>query len=185
MKIEYKTNGLPRYVYREISQHGSTRVRGRKDGRSYTFTYPVGSPQFEDEYALFLEGGSVSRPYDGRKRAKRRYIENMLASRLLAKCRNRAARKGISIDIDRDWLLDTFHDQAYRCSVSNMPFDLSEPKGARSPWRPSVDRIRSNEGYTKDNCRLVCTIVNLARLDWSDADFQMMCEAVYRRQNKP
>jgi hypothetical protein len=37
---------------------------------------------------------------------------------------------------------------------------------------PSIDRIDSSKGYTPDNCRVVLWIINQAKNDISEDDFQ-------------
>lgn len=69
-----------------------------------------------------------------------------------------------------------------RCEITGIRFGFYEGSiGGRRPWSPSLDRIDSSKGYTPDNCRLVCTCVNLAMSEWPDDVFLRMCRAVAKR----
>ena len=54
-----------------------------------------------------------------------------------------------------------------RCEVTGIPFsdELAGYK-QRRPYRQSLDRIDSSREYSLENCRLVCTILNLAMGTW-------------------
>lgn len=60
--------------------------------------------------------------------------------------------------------LDLYQAQGGRCALSGLRFDLrSAGYGkARRPFAPSLDRIDSRGGYTRENVRLVCQVVNFA-----------------------
>ena len=45
----------------------------------------------------------------------------------------------------------------------------------------SLDRIDSSKGYTVENCRLVCTAVNLAMNEWGE-DVLERIALYYRRK---
>lgn len=49
------------------------------------------------------------------------------------------------------------------CEMSGIPFDLSKPRG----WNaPSLDRIDSRKGYTKENVRVVLYAINVMANTW-------------------
>jgi hypothetical protein len=53
-----------------------------------------------------------------------------------------------------------------RCEITGIPLSLEREGRTRSPWRPSLDRIKSEAGYSFGNCRVVCCAVNLAMNEW-------------------
>lgn len=54
-----------------------------------------------------------------------------------------------------------------RCMVTGIPFEFERVSGSmRRPFAPSLDRIDSSKGYSADNVRLVCVLVNLAMNEW-------------------
>ena len=60
--------------------------------------------------------------------------------------------------------LALYRAQGGRCALSGRRFDLRHVGSgkARRPFAPSLDRIDSTGGYTRDNVRLVCQAVNFA-----------------------
>lgn len=82
--------------------------------------------------------------------------------------KTRARVKGLPFDLDVEWIREKF---ALGCAVTGLPLD---PNGSKTPWTVHVDRIVPENGYTKDNCRLVCACYNLAKKHWTDADVLKM-----------
>jgi len=53
--------------------------------------------------------------------------------------------------------------EAGRCQLTDLPFDfMPTDKTSKNPYAPSLDRIDSQKGYTKENCRIVLSMVNFA-----------------------
>ena len=73
-----------------------------------------------------------------------------------------------AIDIDSAWLDSRIAEIGYRCELSGVKFNMDD---SRSPAHPSIDRIDSNLGYTKDNCQIVCCSINYAKIDLTQAEF--------------
>ena len=68
--------------------------------------------------------------------------------------------------------MEMLERQGYRCAVSGIAFDLTDPGSARrvfrKPYRPSLDRIACKGPYSKQNVRLVCVAVNVALNEWGE-----------------
>lgn len=68
------------------------------------------------------------------------------------------------------------------CYLSGIPFSNKEIKGKRiRPWVPSVDRINSNEGYTLENCRLVCAYINVAMNQFGEKFLLYVARAITKK----
>jgi hypothetical protein len=78
------------------------------------------------------------------------------------------------MNIDLDWLEPKLIDG--RCEISGLPFDL-EQNESRGPFRPSVDRIDSLKGYTKENCRVIIWALNAAFAQWGEQTFKYIAKA--------
>lgn len=101
---------------------------------------------------------------------KKYRMRNPIKTKIKA-IRNRAIKKGLEFNLTVDWFIAHF---SQGCEMTGHDLDVS--KG--SPWSVEVDRIKPGGNYTMDNCRLVCAIYNLAKLNWSDKDVFEMCGLV-------
>jgi hypothetical protein len=102
---------------------------------------------------------------------------------LLNNAKQRAKTFNREYDLDRAWLIE--HMSAGVCEVTGIPFELSNGDTRVRPFSPSVDRIDSSKGYTKDNCRVVLTIYNTAKNEFSDADVLKMATALMSHKFYP
>jgi hypothetical protein len=84
--------------------------------------------------------------------------------------------------LTKDECLEIAKKQGMRCYLSGQKFSNkrshSNAKILACPLRPSLDRKRPKQGYTKSNTRLVTQWANFARGEWSDGFFVKMCQTV-------
>lgn len=93
-----------------------------------------------------------------------------LAYVLWRRAQNRARTTGREFSLSREDVEDILRASKGRCTVTGIPFDLNRSRvGERRPWGPSLDRIKSAEGYTRANCRAVCVVANYAMNTWGEA----------------
>jgi hypothetical protein len=88
---------------------------------------------------------------------------------LLNRAKSRAEKLGLPFDLDIDWVIA--HTAPMMCEVTSHRLewvDSGRGRGFKHPWAPYIDRRDSALGYTKDNCRVVSTIYNIAKSNWSD-----------------
>lgn len=68
--------------------------------------------------------------------------------------------------------------------MTGIEFEFDRFEGScRRPFAPSLDRIRSNEGYSVGNCRLVCVLVNLALNQWGLEPLMRVASNLVQRQH--
>jgi hypothetical protein len=141
---------------------------------------------------FLARGGKISKckePLD--------YPIHKYAVRLLRAVRNRAraaaraklshGRKerknqniGAVCDLNYQWIRDRL-DKGI-CEATGIKFDYSaEQDGFTNPWAPSIDRIDSMRGYTKDNCQVVVWIYNRAKGEDSHEDVKTLAKALMER----
>lgn len=90
---------------------------------------------------------------------------------------HRAACRRDGYELDRDWYAERLREGV--CEASGVELNLAEKRG---PWSPETDRIDPTKGYTKDNCRVVCRMYNMAKLCWSDDDVLVMARSLLSKQ---
>lgn len=83
--------------------------------------------------------------------------------------KQRATKKGLDFDLEVEWILAKLETGV--CELSGMPFNFGyetsrQNPGKKNPHSPSIDRVDSTKGYTKDNCRIVLWAVNTAMSHW-------------------
>ena len=104
---------------------------------------------------------------------------------LICQAKKRAKQKKLDFDIDIQWALGQYKIQQGKCLLTGIPFVLEsfpELKRKRNnPYSVSIDRIDSDKGYTKTNCRLVCVIVNYGLNRFGDAAFEYACRKFIKR----
>lgn len=119
--------------------------------------------------AALLSNRAVEITHAPRKRPVRsaNYAEIQgCLSVLMHETKKRAAR------LDRRWTITRadmerlLDESAGFCALSGLPFDLAPCETRRRPFAPSLDRMDGGDGYTPENCRLVCVFVNNAIADW-------------------
>jgi hypothetical protein len=69
-----------------------------------------------------------------------------------------------------------------RCELTALEFNVDQVGNCvKRPWAPSVDRRDNSKGYEFDNCRLVCTAVNLALNEFGDETLIKIARALVSR----
>lgn len=104
---------------------------------------------------------------------------------MLNTAKTRAAKSDREFSIDIDFLADLWTAQDGKCALTWMQLSLDDYEYGKRfyrPYSPSLDRINADGGYTPDNTRLVCTVVNLALNRFGDSVFDVMCEAYIKKK---
>lgn len=99
---------------------------------------------------------------------------------LLKSALRRANKFPQPLDIDFDFI----HSRLLTgtCEVTGLSFDLDKPEGsAKNPYAPSIDRINSNVGYTKENTRIVIWQYNLMKGEIADDELLKLCTLIVER----
>lgn len=104
---------------------------------------------------------------------------NILRVRWLA-AKHRAIRKNIEFTITMEELENLLIQQNNKCYYTGVEF---ENDGSRTK-SISIDRIDSNLGYTIDNIRLICSLVNTMKSDRSEQGFLNCVQSIYKHMYK-
>lgn len=117
-----------------------------------------------------------------RKKTSAAYYESVKgrASTLVNGAKRRSLEKGIDCDLDFDFV----HEKLLhgKCEVTGIEFDFKKPTSSvKNAYSPSIDRIDSSLGYTKQNCRIVIWQFNMMKGELSDVELINLCNIVSER----
>ncbi len=90
--------------------------------------------------------------------------------RILSNAKTRARLKNLDCDLTNEWVLERVRANDWRCEKTGISFTCS--KRTRNPWKPSIDRIDSSQGYTTDNVQIVCMVYNNAKNTFTDDEIR-------------
>jgi DNA-directed RNA polymerase subunit RPC12/RpoP len=94
--------------------------------------------------------------------------------RLCAAWRCSAKRRGHSWLLTREDLDSQYRIQNGKCALSGIEMDTSHS----SPYRPSIDRIDSSQGYILGNVQFICSIINMMKNRYPEPLFLDMCKKI-------
>ena len=102
----------------------------------------------------------------------------------VARAKANARRKGLVFDLTPEFVETIWNDGL--CAVTGVQFNLKEYPNAfvTHPFAPSIDRMLSAGGYTRDNVRLVCVAVNFGLGQYGDEVFLKLAEGAVEHQRQ-
>ena len=114
-------------------------------------------------------------------------LENYITCLLLS-LKDKAEKRRIAFDIDRDDILDLYEKQDKKCALTGIKMthvrdDPEHGIGHHYLYNISVDRIDSNGIYEKGNIQLICSILNQIKWDIPNDVFIKTCKQFVRHNN--
>lgn len=106
----------------------------------------------------------------------------MHTDNILNRISKRAYKKNIPFNLNKEWLEEKL--MSGKCEATGLQFKLYP---YNNPFYPSVDRINSNKGYTKENCQLVVLGFNSLKSNFENKDLIEFCNnfvKIYEENNK-
>jgi hypothetical protein len=71
------------------------------------------------------------------------------------------------------------------CALTGRQFENIELRCTKdTPFAPSIDRIDSSLGYTMENVRIVCLIVNYSLGNFGDKFLKIICEEYIKHNHE-
>lgn len=96
-----------------------------------------------------------------------------------------AKRRGIPFALTRQEFKTIVERSEGRCMMTGIEFEFERYEGScRRPFAPSLDRINAANGYSAENCRLICVIVNLALNQWGTGPLMRVARNLVQRENE-
>lgn len=129
-------------------------------------------------HGVMTQANSSNRDFHG-ERSRQKVTLSYRAGVLLRGAKRRAEEKQIEFSLDKEWVMERL--AAGKCEVTGLEFDLGESTGnTRHPHTPSLDRVDSRLGYTKQNTQAVVWIYNCAKSEWTLEQFMILVKALAR-----
>ena len=133
---------------------------------------------WEDEKTFYRN--ETKRKLNSKKRA---LTPRGRALYMLKNCKQSFERRNIFFDLVLEDILPAV--EAGHCELTGLPFDFKPSKEkSKNPYAPSVDRIDSDKGYTRDNVRVVLWAVNQALGECSDEESLPILKALVNALEK-
>lgn len=123
--------------------------------------------------------------YRSKRKLRKLTVEQIKIEKLqsiFAGAKSRAKKKKIPFSITFDWLKEQFIKQNESCCLTGIKLEC-EGKG-KIPFSSSLDQIVPNSGYTTNNCRLVCTAINIALSNFGTNTFKVLAEGFLKHVEK-
>jgi len=113
----------------------------------------------------------------GRNSSKFRGYGEM-SSHYVSSSERRAHKLKLNFDLDAEFLWKLYEKQDHKCALSGVPISFPPVNKLRARGTISLDRIDSNEGYTRNNVQWVHKNVNLMKMYLSQEVFIDFCKKV-------
>ena len=98
--------------------------------------------------------------------------------KLVCRAKQLSRKKGLEFDLDNEFVVQLWEDQGGLCKRTGLPLDCtSGTLQVRNRLGPSLDRVDSEKGYTRDNVELVCAQYNVGKAAYSLEEFAEICRA--------
>ncbi len=119
-------------------------------------------------------------PTGKRAEYRERYLRETggKAVQLYHGAKSRSKKERLEFELTPEWIQQKLDTGI--CEVTGLPLVLSFGEG-KKPWSPSLDRIDSSKGYTKDNTRMTVWLYNAAKNVFQDSDVLLMATALVNK----
>lgn len=160
------------------------RARKAEDARRYRERHKDKLRAAQQAARSTLEGRAKSQEASRKSMAKRRATRP--AAYWFYNLKKRSQDSGKEFDLTEEFLDELIAPMV--CSATGLPLRHTgdceiDAHGRMSPWAPSVDRIDSARGYTRDNVRLTCWAFNMAKGPWHESVFAAVAKAYVEKLN--
>ena len=103
------------------------------------------------------------------------------AKSLISSAKNRATKKGLPFDLDQHVGYFKRTLEIGKCQLTGISFDLNTARSrVANPFAPSLDRIKPELGYVKNNVRIILWALNVGFSSWGIEKYQEIAYALTR-----
>ena len=114
-------------------------------------------------------------------KAKYRLNPEQMISQRIAAFRHRAESQSLAFDLDADYLIQQWNDQAGYCFYSAEPMcftNVTEKQNSPHPNQPSLDKLDPEKGYVRGNVVWCSNRINIMKGDFTYDQFIKMCSHI-------
>ena len=110
---------------------------------------------------------------------------NGTTNNCIMSAKRRAKKKKVENNLTHEFIRELYKQQNGLCVLSKikMEYESGHEKYHMNPYRISIDRIDSTQGYTQDNVQLVCAKVNTMKNEMEQNEFIELCGQIYKGSN--
>jgi len=109
---------------------------------------------------------------------KNERIVGEVSKRFFNQYKAQAKRRSLSFNITAEDIWNLYIKQNKRCVLTGNVLVFSERTQTLSDTSVSIDRIKTNIGYEKNNIRIIDKKVNLIKWEYSDEEFLKLCKTI-------
>ena len=113
------------------------------------------------------------------RKTERRTDLHTVVGKLYHQALDRSRRHSREFTIDKAWIQSKI--EVGVCEFTKLPFKIRDM--GKDAWQPSLDRIDSNLGYTKENTRVVLWCINTLLHEHGDEVINNMLDQLMEIRN--
>lgn len=179
---------LPRALYKDLSNQKFGKLTAIKYIKSCRYKiggkYDIWECKCECGNIIYVSSSNLNKkPIHGCRQCRSQSLSKQfkkypIPSDLWIRIRNRIKKKGCECDITPKFIYELFLQQNKKCAISGLELVFADTHAKKTDTTASLDRIDSNEGYTKKNVQWVHKTVNSMKNDMTDNEFINWCKII-------
>ena len=155
----------------------------QKDENGYKLIYRTAKLNHKCKYCgetdpAKFSGGNKTTCKECQKKINRSQIT--LEENLYKRSKNNARNLKLEYTLDKPFIKELLESQKYKCKYSGINF---ENNFHNKLTYPTIDRINSSKGYTKDNVCICTLIVNIMKNTLDISEFKDLVSKIYNNLN--
>lgn len=110
---------------------------------------------------------------------------NLMFGKALSNARKRAKKRGVSFEIDRNYLIELYESQSGNCYYSGIPLNVIKNDSAKvhDEMKMTLDCINPKLGYIKGNVVWCSYSVNSFKQNLSKEEMIRICISILQNNN--
>ena len=132
---------------------------------------------------------NICKTCDFKKVKDYRLTDKGIAAEIVRRTKYTSKKEGLSFDLDKEWVLNKLNSIDWKCELTGLLMvkkrDNLSHNNTGFQWNSiSIDKIKPELGYTKQNVRFVLNQINCFKQDGDDDRLYMLAEALIKFRKK-